>query len=34
MLHVLTGLKDRGVADMLMVVRDGLTGLPDAITTI
>jgi putative transposase len=33
-LHVLTELKNRGVADVLMVVCDGLTGLPDAITTI
>jgi putative transposase len=33
-LHVLTGLKNRGVADVLMVVCDGLTGLPDAITTV
>src|SRR5436305_2841045 len=31
-LHVLTELKNRGVADVLMVVCDGLTGLPDAIT--
>lgn len=30
-LHVLTELKNRGVADALMVVCDGLTGLPDAI---
>ena len=30
-LHVLTELKNRGVADVLMVVCDGLTGLPDAI---
>jgi putative transposase len=33
-LHVLTELKNRGVADVLMVVCDGLTGLPDAITTV
>ncbi|RSM75804.1 IS256 family transposase [Amycolatopsis sp. WAC 01375] len=33
-LHVLTELKNRGVADALMVVCDGLTGLPDAITTV
>jgi putative transposase len=30
-LHVLTELKNRGVADVLMVVCDGLGGLPDAI---
>ena len=33
-LHVLTELKNRGVADVLMVVCDGLTGLSDAITTV
>jgi len=33
-LHVLTELKNRGVADVLMVVCDGLSGLPDAITTV
>ncbi|WP_390828808.1 IS256 family transposase [Lentzea alba] len=33
-LHVLTELKNRGVADVLMVVCDGLAGLPDAITTV
>ncbi len=33
-LHVLTELENRGVADVLMVVCDGLTGLPDAITTV
>jgi putative transposase len=33
-LHVLTELKNRGVADVLMVVCDGLTGLPDAINTV
>ena len=33
-LHVFTELKNRGVADVLMVVCDGLTGLPDAITTV
>ena len=32
--HVLTELKNRGVGDVLMVVCDGLTGLPDAITTV
>ena len=30
-LHVLTEIKNRGVDDVLMVVCDGLTGLPDAI---
>ncbi|PNE13250.1 transposase [Amycolatopsis sp. BJA-103] len=33
-LHVLTEFKDRGVADVLMVMCDGLTGLPDAITAV
>nr|WP_230862934.1 IS256 family transposase [Amycolatopsis camponoti] len=33
-LHVLTELKNRGVADVLMVVCDGLTGLADAITAV
>ncbi|MFD5831704.1 IS256 family transposase [Lentzea sp. NPDC060358] len=33
-LHVLTELKNRGVVDVLMVVCDGLTGLPDMITTV
>jgi putative transposase len=33
-LHVLTELKNRGVADVLMVVCDGLLGLPDAITAV
>jgi transposase-like protein len=33
-LHVLTELKNRGVADVLMVVCDGLSGLPDAINTV
>lgn len=31
-LHVLTEIKNRGVNDVLMVVCDGLTGLPEAIT--
>jgi transposase-like protein len=30
-LHVLTELKNRGVADVLMMVCDGLSGLPEAI---
>ncbi len=33
-LHVLTELKNRGVADVLMVVCDGLTGLPEAISAV
>ncbi len=33
-LHVLTELKNRGVADVLMVVCDGLSGLVDAIATV
>lgn len=33
-LHVLTELKNRGVADALMVVCDGLSGLPEAINTV
>jgi putative transposase len=31
-LHVLTEIKNRGVGDVLMVVCDGLAGLPDAVT--
>lgn len=30
-LHILTELKNRGVADVLMLVCDGLKGLPDAV---
>jgi putative transposase len=33
-LHVLTEIKNRGVGDVLMVVCDGLTGLPDAICAV
>jgi Transposase, Mutator family len=33
-LHVLTELKNRGVADCCIVVCDGLAGLPDAIATV
>jgi putative transposase len=33
-LHVLTELKNRGVNDVLMVVCDGLVGLPDAIAAV
>jgi transposase-like protein len=32
--HVLTELKNRGVRDVLMIVCDGLTGLPDAIANV
>jgi transposase-like protein len=32
-LHVLTELRNRGVADVCMVVCDGLKGLPDAVET-
>jgi transposase-like protein len=31
--HVLTEIKNRGVADVCIVVCDGLTGLPDAVTS-
>ena len=30
--HVLTEIKNRGVADVCIVVCDGLTGLPDAVS--
>jgi putative transposase len=33
-LHVLTEIKNRGVADVCIVVCDGLRGLPDAISTV
>jgi putative transposase len=33
-LHVLTELKNRGVADVCMVVCDGLSGLPDAVANV
>jgi putative transposase len=33
-LHVLTEIRNRGVGDVLMVVCDGLTGLPDAISAV
>ncbi|MCM8551682.1 IS256 family transposase [Streptomyces sp. STCH 565 A] len=33
-LQVLTGIKNRGAADVLMLVCDGLTGLPDAVNTV
>jgi transposase-like protein len=32
--RVLTDLKNRGVQDVLMLVRDGLKGLPDAVNTV
>jgi hypothetical protein len=33
-LHVLSELKNRGVADVLMLVCDGLKGLPEAVETV
>jgi putative transposase len=33
-LHVLTEIKNRGAADVCMVVCDGLTGLPDAVSSV
>jgi transposase-like protein len=33
-LHVLTEIKNRGVGDVLLIVCDGLTGLPDAISAV
>ncbi len=33
-LQVLTAIKNRGVRDVLMLVCDGLTGLPDAVNTV
>lgn len=33
-LHVLTEIKNRGVNDVLMVVCDGLTGLPDSVAAV
>lgn len=32
--HILTEIKNRGVNDVLMLVRDGLMGLPDAVETV
>jgi transposase-like protein len=32
--HVLTEIKNRGVADVCMLVCDGLTGLPDAVSAV
>ncbi|GHA73307.1 MULTISPECIES: IS256 family transposase [Streptomyces] len=33
-LHILTEIKNRGVSDVLMLVCDGLKGLPDAVETV
>ncbi|MFI5688226.1 IS256 family transposase [Streptomyces sp. NPDC051636] len=33
-LHILTEIKNRGVGDVLMLVCDGLKGLPDAVETV
>lgn len=33
-LHILTEIKNRGVSDVLMLVCDGLEGLPDAMETV
>jgi putative transposase len=33
-LHVLTEIRNRGVNDVLMIVCDGLTGLPDAVSAV
>jgi hypothetical protein len=33
LLHMLTEIKNRGVGDVCIVVCDGLSGLPDAVTT-
>jgi putative transposase len=33
-MHVLTEIRNRGVNDVLMVVCDGLTGLPDPISAV
>lgn len=33
-LQVLTEIKNRGAADVLMLVCDGLTGLPNAVNTV
>lgn len=33
-LQVITEIKNRGVRDVLMLVCDGLTGLPDAVNTV
>jgi transposase-like protein len=33
-LHNLTEIKNRGVSDVLMLVYDGLTGLPEAVETV
>ncbi|MFE9534988.1 transposase [Streptomyces sp. NPDC006691] len=33
-LHILTKIKNRSVGDVLMLVRDGLKGLPEAVETV
>ncbi|MBN3933321.1 transposase, partial [Streptomyces verrucosisporus] len=33
-MHILTEIKNRGVNDVLMLVCDGLRGLPDAVETV
>lgn len=33
-MHILTEIKNRGVGDVLMLVCDGLSGLPDAVATV
>ncbi|MBE1598819.1 transposase-like protein [Streptomyces stelliscabiei] len=33
-LHILTEIKNRGVSDVLMLVCDGLKGLPEAVETV
>ncbi|MBQ0826097.1 IS256 family transposase [Streptomyces sp. RG38] len=33
-MHILTEIKNRGVNDVLMLVRDGLKGLPEAVETV
>lgn len=33
-MHILTEIKNRSVNDILMLVRDGLMGLPDAVETV
>jgi transposase-like protein len=34
LLHILTEIKNRGVNDVLMLVCDGLKGLPEAVETV
>ncbi|WP_030621594.1 IS256 family transposase, partial [Streptomyces achromogenes] len=33
-LHILTEIKNRGISDVLMLVCDGLKGLPEAVETV